>query len=113
MGKLIYASCLWFMSVFLFGHIEQCVAPETHEPHIEEMTFFVTSQDLYFDNDDMMVVVGERSYPVRSLQRSGNQWEVQVVSAGYCQLGHNLCRNCGTCHKKGCIYYIPPCKLWN
>ncbi len=104
MRKLTCAICLWFIGVFLFAHSEQCVALEIEEPHLHEMTFFVSNQDLYFDNDEMMVVVDECSYPVIALQKSGNQWRVQVVSAGYCQQGHNLCRNCQLCHKRGCIY---------
>lgn len=113
MRKSIYASLLGFIGAFAFIPNAQCVATEREEPYIHEMTIFAKSQDLYFDNDEMMVVVGERSFPVSGLQRSGNQWKVQIISSGYCQMGHNLCRNCNLCHLSHCIYYVRPCNLWD
>lgn len=112
MRRLICASCLGFISMFTFAYSEQDISLK-EEPTSHEMTFTVPTKNLYFDNDEMMVVIDEHSFPVRALQRSGNHWRVQVVSAGYCQMGHNLCGNCSMCHLRGCIYYIRPCKLWD
>lgn len=113
MRKSICACLLWVIGVLASAHAGQCAATEMEESHTHEATFLVPTQNLYFDNDEMLVVVGEHSFPVKALERSGNQWKVRVVSAGYCQLGHNLCGGCSMCHKPGCIYYIRPCKLWN
>jgi hypothetical protein len=110
MGKLILGSFLGFMMLFVMVHGNQS---DVGEAHPLEMTFTISTQSLYFDNDEMMVVINDHSFPVQSLQRRGNQWEVQVVSAGYCQMGHNLCGHCQMCHKRGCIYYIRHCKQWN
>ena len=113
MRKLTYAICLSFIGVFLSANAEQCVVTETEECCAHETSFLASTQDLYFDNNEMMVVVGERAYPVKALQRSGNQWRVQVVSSGYCQMGHNLCRGCHLCHLQGCIYFVRHCNLWD
>ncbi len=113
MRELIYTACLGFVSLFGLGHMEQCTASEEAELHTHETSFVVSTQNLYFDNDEMMVVIDDHSFPVQALQRSGNQWRVQVASAGYCQMGHNLCGGCQLCHRQGCIYYVRHCKLWN
>lgn len=113
MKKSIYASLLWFIGVFAFASTEQCEARTTEESHIHEMTLYVATENLHLYNDEIMVVVGEQVFPVKALERSGNQWRVQVVSSGYCPMGHNLCRNCNLCHLSHCIYYVRPCKLWD
>ncbi len=110
MRKLIFESFLIFIGMFAMVHGEQS---DVSEPHLCEQTFAVSTQNLYFDNDEMMVVINDSSFRVQSLQRNGNHWEVQVASAGYCQMGHNLCGHCKLCHKKGCIYYIRLCKQWD
>jgi hypothetical protein len=110
MHKLIFEGFLGFMSIFALVHSDQSNVGEARS---HEMTFTISAQNVYFDNDEIMVVINDRSFPVQSLQRMGDQWEVQVVSAGYCQMGHNLCGHCQLCHKRGCIYYIRNCKQWD
>lgn len=80
---------------------------------IQETAFLVSAEDLYLVESDILVKVGERAYPVRSLERSGDQWVATIlVDANYCPLGHLTCKNCGLCHKEKCRYYVKPCKLW-
>lgn len=112
MKKLALMICLLFIGLLLNTHAQQTSLQECNESHLHEMTFLVSNQDLYFDKDDIMVVIGESFYPVKTLEKIGSHWRVKLASAGYCQMGHNLCGGCLLCHKKGCIYYIKPCKLW-
>jgi len=113
MRKSVCAGFLWIISLFAYVHVEQCAATEMQVPHVHEEHFLVSSQDLYFYDDEMMVLVGKSVFPVQALEKFGNQWKVRVTSSGYCQQGHNLCRECTLCHKPGCMYYIKPCRLWN
>jgi hypothetical protein len=108
-----WALFLGFMSAVLLAHSENSSTIDTAECLCEETVFSVSTKDLVFDKDEILVLIGKDIYPVWALQRSGDQWRVQVTSNGYCQSGHNLCSGCGLCHKPGCIYYIRPCRLWN
>lgn len=111
MKNLYCLLILLFVGMFAFTYVEGC--EEKEQCSIHETTFFMSSHDLYFENEDILLQVGENFYPIVALEKCGRGWKARIASAGYCQMGHNLCKGCSLCHKEGCIYYIRPCRLWN
>ena len=61
------------------------------DPHLQEMTFSVTLQDLNLDQEDISVNIDGNIYKVHTLQKQGNRWVAQLSSAGNCPWGHPLC----------------------
>lgn len=105
--------CFVLICLLSFVHIQKAIATDLIKSHSHEITYVVSSEDLYFNDDELMVSVGGFFYPVLVLQKSGKGWIARCASAGYCPQGHQLCGGCLLCHQSRCIYYIRPCKLWN
>ena len=68
MRRLICASFLGFISMFTFAYSEQNTS-SNEEPGSHDMTFTVPTENLYFDNDEMMVVIDEHSFPVKGIAK--------------------------------------------
>ena len=84
-----------------------------HMSKTSELTFLTPLDDLFFDDESIMLNVEGLSYSVHSLQKIGDQWFATVNHyLEYCPKGHPMCGNCHLCHKPDCWYYIRPCKLW-
>ena len=89
------------------------VRENSKTPKAQEMTILVSSQDLYLDQEGILVNYKGDAYSVRALEKHGGGWLATIVDAlGYCPQGHPMCGGCGLCHKEGCRYFVKHCSLW-
>lgn len=76
----------------------------------EMQTFVVQPQDLYIDENNILMNVNGNLYPVYSLTKSGDNWLGEVSFGERCAWGHPLCtgkNGCNQCHTKICPLYQP------
>lgn len=79
-----------------------CIASSIQDDYI----FLNNLKTLQLDENNLTIEMHGNRYPVRNLQRLGDQW--LATFNGYCPRMHPLCE-CGQCHNPTCYYYIKNC----
>lgn len=106
MNKGLFWGTTSLHSVHAFISAAELVPAEEKSP---ALTFHVETQDLYLDQNSILVNVDGHAYEVSSLEKNGNRWVVRITSKGTCPWGHSLCNHCGLCHTRICPTYQSRC----
>lgn len=123
MQRILYKICMWMAIVISQLNAQECIYAENiaetiaetiaEESQLQELTFLVSPQDLYFDQENISVNVNGVLFSAHSLEKRGNHWLARIIArANYCPRNHLTCKECGQCHTEGCWYFVKHCKLW-
>ena len=113
--KRLLSKFIWFAVVIsglnIQGVLSVANAMDTDiESSKQEVTFFVSIHELFFDQDEIAICLDGDFFIVSSLKRAENNWLATVdLGLNYCPQGHPMCGLCTLCHLVGCRYYVEPC----